>query len=99
MDFEITFDSKVYSIETLKKSAYRYINVFSIDFEVNGDKVLSKLHFNKKFTNSQCTHYIDEFKKEVLDQDLRETIKIETESVRNLILAKAFSKTSLIDDE
>ena len=99
MDLEITFDSKVYSLDTLKKSAYRYINVFSIEFEVNGSKVLSKLHFNKKYTATQCTHYADEFKKEVLDQDLRETIKIETESVRNLILAKAFSKTSLIDDE
>jgi len=31
-------------------------------------------------------------------QELREKIKLETEDVRNLILAHAFSKTNLIDE-
>ncbi len=39
---------------------------------------------------------LENFKKEVLDQDLREKIAKETEEVRNLILAHAFSKTSII---
>jgi len=34
-----------------------------------------------------------------LDQDLRETLKVETEPVRNLILAHAFSKTGIISHE
>jgi hypothetical protein len=40
-----------------------------------------------------------EFCNEVLDQELRETIAEETAGIRNLLLAQAFSKTSLIDPE
>ena len=40
----------------------------------------------------------DDFIKEVHDQDLREIIKNETEDIRNLILAKAFSKLDIKDE-
>jgi His-Xaa-Ser system protein HxsD len=39
------------------------------------------------------------FERELLDQDLREEIGRQTESVRNLIVAHAFSRTSLLDPE
>jgi His-Xaa-Ser system protein HxsD len=42
---------------------------------------------------------VGEFCNEVLDQDLRETVAEETTGIRNLLLAQAFSKTSLIDSE
>ena len=51
------------------------------------------------FSEKKIQEYLDDFKKEVLDQDLRENIKRETEAVRNLILSHAFSKTGLIQDE
>ena len=38
---------------------------------------------------------INEFKRELLDQQLRVVIKQETEAQRNLILAYTFSKTGL----
>jgi hypothetical protein len=38
-----------------------------------------------------------EFRNELLDQDLRETIAEETGRVRNLLLAQAFSGLSLTD--
>ena len=57
------------------------------------------LNFDSKLTQRQCEFYVDQFKKEILDQDLRESIKRETEPVRNLVLAQAFSKTNLIKDE
>ena len=41
------------------------------------------------------TKLINEFKRELLDQQLRISIKKETEPQRNLILAYAFSKTGL----
>jgi hypothetical protein len=40
-----------------------------------------------------------EFCNEVLDQELREIIAEETVGIRDLLLAQAFSKTSLIDPE
>ena len=99
MEIEVSFDLKVYSLDTLKKAAYRYINVFSINFDIHPKQVTCSLAFTDKFTPDQCKYYVDQFKKEVLDQDLRNTIKNETEPVRNLILAQAFSKTGLVDDE
>lgn len=39
------------------------------------------------------------FQQALLDQDLREIVSEETEGVRNLILAHAFSKTTLIKPE
>jgi len=38
---------------------------------------------------------VHDFKKEVLDQHLREKIKAETDDIRNLILSVAFSSTGL----
>ncbi len=39
------------------------------------------------------------FRNEVLDQDLRRTIARETASLRNAILAHAFSKTGIQGDD
>ena len=54
---------------------------------------------NSPRSDDSFAKLIDDFKKEVLDQDLREKLKVETEPVRNLILAHAFSKTGIISHE
>jgi len=38
-----------------------------------------------------------EFQNEVLDQELREAVAEETKGIQNLLLAQAFSATSLLD--
>lgn len=96
---QVSFDRNVFTLDCLKKSAYRFIDKFSIDFDMSGDQINCKLNFDSKLTQKQCEFYVDQFKKEILDQDLRESIKRETEPVRNLVLAQAFSKTNLIKDE
>jgi His-Xaa-Ser system protein HxsD len=58
-----------------------------------------EIRFGKEISLEAQESFISEFTKEVLDQDLREKIKSETESYRNLILAHAFSKTTLIENE
>ena len=93
---EVKFDSRVFSLDSVKKAAYRYIDKFSIDIGVYEDQIICGLSFLSKVTPEGAAHLLDEFKKEVLDQDLRKTIAAETEGVRNLILAHAFSKTSLV---
>ncbi len=99
MDVEIIFDSAAYTITCIKKAAYRNIHRFSIDIEDLGGRIKCKLHFKDTATRQQIDFYVDEFRKDILDQDLREQIKAETEGVRNLILAHTFSKTILIKDE
>ena len=99
MEVLITFDATVYSVDAIKKAAYRSINRFAVNIAKEGNEIKCGLTFNESATEPQVKIYLDEFKKEVLDQDLRESIKKETEGVRNLILAHTFSKTGLIKDE
>lgn len=99
MEVLLTFDATVYSADAIKKAAYRSINRFAVIIAKEGNEIKCNLTFKESATDPQIKTYLDEFKKEVLDQDLRESIKKETEGVRNLILAHTFSKTGLIKDE
>ncbi len=92
-------DRNVYSLDSIKKAAYRYIDKFAIDIRQEQNFYECELSFKNSVSEEGARFYIDEFKKELLDQDLREKIKIETEPVRNLILAHAFSKTGFVSDE
>ncbi len=95
----VKFDSRVFSLMAVKKAAYKYIDSFSADISVKDDEVRCLLNFTSPRSDESCARLVDDFKKEVLDQDLREKLKAETEPVRNLILAHAFSKTGIVSNE
>lgn len=95
----VLFDPQIFAVETVKKAAYRYIDRFSVDFDLGGSALTCTLSFAQGISDEAVSRLVDEFKKEVLDQDLRERIKAETAAIRNLILAHTFSKTGLIADE
>jgi His-Xaa-Ser system protein HxsD len=92
----LVFSSHVYSIETIKKAAYRFSDVLSIDIVLRSDEIECVLHFlagSKE--EEQAPQIVAAFKNEVLDQDLRSIIAKETEATRNAVLAFALSKTGL----
>ena len=95
----ITFDSQVFSLGAIKKAAYKYIDCFAADITVNDHEIRCLLHITSSKSDESCVRLVDDFKKEVLDQDLREKLKSETEPIRNLILAHTFSKTGIIGHE
>ena len=95
----IDFDTRVFALDVVKKAAYKYLDKFSADFELNAPFLHCALSFNEGVSDEAATKLVEEFKKEVLDQDLRERIKAETAPIRNLILAHAFSRTGLIADD
>lgn len=95
----LTFDGKVVSVIAIKKAAYKYVRSFSADIAMEGDRINCQLTFSSPVSEEEAGRLVEDFKKEVLDQDLRERLKAETEAVRNVILAYAFSKTGLISDE
>lgn len=94
----MTFEKSVASLDSLKKAAYRFIDQFSVEFLPGESSVLCVLRFNPNTSEESANLTVEDFRKEVLDQDLRASIKAETEPVRNLILAHAFAKTGLIKD-
>ena len=95
----VNFDSQVFSLMAVKKAAYKYIDTFSADISIKDDEIRCLLNFTSPRSDESCARLVDDFKKEVLDQDLREKLKAETEPVRNLILAHTFSKTGLVSNE
>ncbi len=95
----VKFDKKVYGLNGLRKAAYKYIDRVSANIADKEDSYEIELRFTKEISKEAQEHFINEFTKEVLDQDLRESIKKETEGYRNLILAHVFSKTSLVKNE
>jgi His-Xaa-Ser system protein HxsD len=99
MKAEITFDAAVFSLDAVKAACYRLLDRFSPEIELDGGKVVCHLSFDESVSPAAAELLTSNLRKEVLDQDLRLRLKVETEPVRNLILAHAFSKTGLIADE
>lgn len=95
----LSVDLAVYSLDCIKRSAYRFTDSFALDLRVEGSAAMCTLSFDAKVSDQIMDHVVAVFKKELLDQDLRATVRAETKDVRNLILAHAFSRTGLIGDE
>jgi His-Xaa-Ser system protein HxsD len=97
---EVRFDLTVYSLDAVKAACYRFLDKFSASIGVHEGVAVCGLQFDSiAMSDAAIAAEIENLKKEVLDQDLRQKLKRETEPVRNLILAHAFSKTGLIADE
>lgn len=92
---QITFDEKMYDVEAIQKAAYRSVNAFTIDINIADGKINCLLKPNISASEAGFAHGVEEFRKDVLDQQLRIKLKAETEPVRNLILGIAFSNTGL----
>ena len=99
MNSTLVFDPAVCALIALEKAAYRFSDRFTCRIETTqaGLQVTLK---PKRANMSDETHQaaLDDFQTEVLDQNLREKIKIETAPIRNLILAHAFSRTGLVSE-
>lgn len=94
MQKNINLDSSIYSPEAVQKAAYKFIDRFAaLVSEANGVISLEITFDDGHETESE--KIIADFKKELLDQNLRLKIKAETEPIRNLILAYTFSKSGL----
>ena len=99
--FTLTLSLDLYSLEAIKKTCYKYSDKYSILLDdINKDKNTVNVIFSMHNNNSSIDNeqLLSDFKIELLDQDLREIISSETKAIRNLILAQAFSKTSLLDE-
>jgi His-Xaa-Ser system protein HxsD len=96
--YSISLSTSIYSVEAVKKAAYKFADRTSIIINPGPDSTISLVfNFSGKYENNDPKQVIADFFNELLDQDLRERIKKETEPLRNLILAHAFSRTSLAD--
>jgi His-Xaa-Ser system protein HxsD len=94
IDRELTFERDSHSADAIQRAAYRLSDRLSIDLRSN-EQVLTCMTHVETDDSDLADSIVTDFRKEVLDQVLRERIRDETEGVRNLILALAFSNTGL----
>ena len=99
-DYCLVLNTKIYGLDAIKKAAYRFADKTSIIIQPAGENSVSlTFNFVGKHAASNPEQALADFVNELLDQDLREIVKKETLPVRNLILAHAFSRTSLVEQE
>jgi len=94
----VTFPAGLYSLNAIKKAAYRVLDRATVDILPSPSAVECVLHVATTIAPTETDAVVRDFKAEVLDQDLRESIAAETAPVRNATLAFAFSKTRLQGD-
>lgn len=91
---KLKIDEQIYCLEVVQKSAYRFIDRLTILINRADSNLVCEVNAVVG-TEEQFDENVANFKRELLDQQLRKQIKDETESARNLILAYAFSRTGL----
>ena len=98
--YVLSLDTSIYSMEAIKKAAYRFADRTSVIINPGRDSTLSVIfNFVGKHDKNNPEQVISDFCNELLDQDLREIIRREAGPLRNLILAHAFSGTSLAEED
>lgn len=95
----LIYDESIYFIDAIETAAYKGSNFFTADLSKVDRKINCVLSGNIGISESQFEHAVEDFKKEVLDQQLRIKLKAQTEPIRNLIIGIAFSNTGLQDSE
>lgn len=91
---ERSFDASAYSADAIQRAAYRFCDRFSLELRRQGDQFACSLTFPGE--PDACV--LSDFQTEALDQVLRERIRKDTEGVRNVILALAFSNAAVERD-
>lgn len=93
-----TFDTAVYRLSAIKKAAYRLSGRCIVNIELP-DPRSAHVTLQCHDASADLPKILVDFHREVTDQELREVVADETAAVRSLLLAQAFSQTSLIAPE
>lgn len=91
--FDLVLSRTVYSAEAVKRAAYVLMDRADIHISIDNENFICKV--SPTTIDSEREKLSNDFCREVLDQDLRITVAGETEPIRNLILALAFSQAGL----
>jgi His-Xaa-Ser system protein HxsD len=93
----VTFDRETIQLNALQRAAYAVASLVTVDITESGDKYVCTLFPRDSAADPDVLAH--RIRSEVIDQTLRLRIAAETEPLRNLIFALAFSQTGLSDAE
>jgi His-Xaa-Ser system protein HxsD len=92
----VKVDPSVYRLSAVKKAAYRLSGRGDFAISSDGEDQI-KVAICVRNAMDDVDDLAREFRRQLLDQDLREEIAEQTAPISHLLLAQAFSATSLID--
>jgi His-Xaa-Ser system protein HxsD len=102
----IRLDPRFYSREALLRASYWYTNVAYIRVpESPEDRLVVQIRLKERTATLEhpkpisIDEVVGEFCNSLLDFELRRQVEAETAGVRQLILAKAFSESGVLEDE
>jgi His-Xaa-Ser system protein HxsD len=93
--WQVSFDSQSVDPSSIKRAAYKFTDQCSADLQISEEKIVCVFDFKNEVSEEEFRDFSIEFRNEVLDEGLRAEISAQTEPVRNLILAYAFSNAGL----
>ena len=96
-EITLTFDQATAGLDALQRSAYAVAAEMTVDIRVSGSDYTCTLF--PRGRDADADELGHRFRAEVNDQILRARIAKETEALRNLVFALAFSQTGLIEAE
>jgi len=92
---EIPISLCTFGFDAVKKAAYKFTDQYEVRIGKPTAEQVS-VCFTPKASGIGLDRARKDFENEVLDQELRERIGRETQGIRDLILAQAFSRVSLL---
>jgi len=96
-EISLVFDQATVDLDALQRSAYAVAAEMTVDIRISGaDYVCTLFPRTQDTVDDELKH---RFRAEVNDQILRARIAKETEPLRNLVFALAFSQTGLVEAE
>lgn len=93
----ITFDRTTVELDAVQRAAYAVAATMTVDIRTSADEYQCTLF--PRDPDAEPADLAHRMRSEVIDQTLRLRIGRETEPLRNLIFALAFSQTGLADAE
>ena len=90
---EVSFPLSMFSLEAIKRAAYALMARATVEFETTPAKVRCILVPTSLVEEPEALER--DFRREIVDQDLRISIEAQTEPMRNAILGLTFSRTGL----
>lgn len=91
-----TFDLRLVRLNSIKKAMYRFTADYIATISQPSD-CEAVVTLTPKQAGKACRIEANCFPNEVIDQDLREIVAEETQQVRNILLAQAFSGLAITD--
>jgi His-Xaa-Ser system protein HxsD len=91
----ISFDAATTGLDALQRAAYAVADLMTVEIRASGTDYICALFPRRAGLDEDMLKH--RIRAEVIDQALRLRIAKETEPIRNLIFALAFSETGLAD--